>query len=421
MPSLDRLKGAPSVLPAAKPRAAARPAVPAGRGVPGDTLSLSAARAVSPAAPAAPFRYDGLAIEDLRAAQAWTPDTDGLSGLDANRELTVDYHNLDQAMTGYLGEPTLPNWMTFGKYAVNEVGRQIADLEDVLAVADAHPTKAVDLLQNLNRSKLKMLTPLLKQDFRDFQVKSWAPAYLRPLLKVPFLGPLVVGSVGFPFYVLGRLEALHKALVIGNTEIHADIAPAFDAFMRAEAAGQDGVAAVKALPGLEGRDPQDYLGQAFTRYKEARALTARAEAATDAERESLLARREQLVAEANLFVGLHEQMDILQAPDVFGDPQVASLVDAMDGQMSVTDPLGKHLLLPNGGRWTDFATRMGMVPARAGEPGAIAVRDHEGAVRFYKVEPDPARRVGTIASYFEDGLDTKRAQALIAGVPPRVA
>src|SRR3954469_5664876 len=58
-----------------------------------------------------------------------------------NQVINQTYHVIDTAMTGYLGDPLVANWFTYGQHASREAGTQIANLEAGLAVLrDALPT-----------------------------------------------------------------------------------------------------------------------------------------------------------------------------------------------------------------------------------------------------------------------------------------
>lgn len=421
MRSVDSL--APLSVSPRRPASAPPPAEKAtAQGLAGDQLALQARVPAAASAPGA-FAYAGMTVPDHRVAQGWRPGAKGPSGIEANRAITAGYHDLDQAMTGYLGEPAIANWLTFGKYASRQAGVQIADLEDLIGASKLRPGAMVDLLKNADAGKFGTLLPFLKQNYKDYLTGMHSTGIMKKLLQIPVLGPLVASPLGFPIFALRRVQELRDALVKGNTAVWSDVAPAFDTFMKAEAQGKDGVAALKAAGYDRLPAGKDYIVPAFEKYRQARALTEKAAAPEIAPsaRESLLARRKTLVNEANLLLVTHEQMDVVQDPTIFGDPDVASMIGAMKGRMTVDDALGAHPLLPKGGNWTDFETRMGYVPVAPDAPGAIRVKDREGKVHHYAPAPSPAARPGTIASYFESGLDPATATKLIKSAPPRVA
>ena len=75
----------------------------------------------------------------------------------------------------------------------------------------------------------------------------------------------------------------------------------------------------------------------------------------------LTAEREARANRANLLIGFQEQLVILQPIFNTMQPELRDIA----GTMALNDPRGKIPLLPNGGNWGDFYTRMGIDPARA--------------------------------------------------------
>jgi hypothetical protein len=296
--------------------------------------------------------------------------------------VTATYQALDEAMTAYLGEPRLPNWMTYGKYASREVGAQVIRLEEVMKVAEAHDEEAAfDTVR----------------DFLGDSTKLGGQGVA--LLRI---------SRGNPFQAVKNATAIRDALVAGNTGVYTDIAPAYDVILKAEAAGRDGVAALRAAGwGRAPRDDQGLLLEAFTLYQ--RAARERS-TLTPEERKALIQR-------ATLTIGNHEQMVVLQGPTMFGNPEVARLLSSLSSLLTVSDARGTQRLLPYGGNWADFATRMGYDDVPASTPGAMRVVDHAGVEHFFAPSLDPKRWEGTIGKYFVDGMEPAAAKAIIAGTP----
>jgi hypothetical protein len=322
--------------------------------------------------------YAGVPLPDLSAARTWRPGDAGPDGSAANRTITATYHALDQAMTRYLGEPALPNWMTFGKYASREAGVQILRMEELLKIA-----------QRLDANALANTL----EDFVDNQ---------RLLGKQ---GLEMLAYSGSPVAFMRNVKLMRDALVAGNTGVYEDVAPAYDQFLRSEAAGGDGLAALKAAGyGRPPHDPQGLLLQAFTLYQQA----GRQRAALPP------AARQALIARANLLIVTHEQMDVVQGPHIFGDPAVAKLMQRMTRTMTVTDARGTRTLLPDGGNWADFATRMGYREVAPGTPDAIPVKDQAGRTHLYVVDP---ARPGTISAYFASALNARDARTMIGHTP----
>ena len=103
---------------------------------------------------------------------------------------------------------------------------------------------------------------------------------------------------------------------------------------------------------------------------------------------------------------------------VFGDPAVYKLLEALSDTMVMTDANGVHALLPHGGNWADFATRMGFAEVPAGTVAdAFKVTDHAGVTHHFVMHPEAKKREGTIGQYFADDLSGERATTMIHGTP----
>ncbi|MFP5502413.1 MAG: hypothetical protein ACLGIN_07970 [Candidatus Sericytochromatia bacterium] len=374
-------------------RIASQPVSPPPGHVAAPDATYVAPRLAPPVSKKAGLKYPGLDLPDVRVAREWAPGKRGLDGGTANRIVNETYTKLDAGMSAYLGAPAVPNWMSFGKFASREAGGQILRMEEVLKITKRlDADSAIDSLQDLAKHS-DLLGPAGYQ-----------------LLKL---------SRGNPLAFVRNTEKIHAALVHGNTGVYADIAPAFDRFLRAEAAGQDGVDALKkAGYGGGEKDPQGLLLASFKGYAKARALGEQAKKATGAEQAKLLDQRQAVAHRANLLLGVHEQMVVLQGPEVFGNPELAKLIGALTTTMALTDANGTHPLLPNGGNWATFADRMGFLAVPAGsDPQAIKVVDHQGVTHHYVLHPDAKVREGSIAQYFLDSLGPEAASKLIAQPP----
>lgn len=323
-----------------------------------------------------------LPLAGLGQAVAWRPGLSGMSGTQANLRVTATYQALDEAMTKFLGEPLLPNWMTFGKYASREVGSQVIRLEELMKLsAKLDPEAAHDTLKDFFSDSLKL------------------GGQAAALLKV---------SRGNPFAAARNATTIRDALVAGNTGVYGDIAPAYDTFLKAEAAGRDGLAAMRDRGyGRAPKDPQGLLLEAFTLYQRA----AREKATLDP------AERRALVQRATLTLGNHEQMVVLQGPQMFGNFEVSRLLSSLSSLLSVTDARGTERLLPHGGNWSDFATRMGYDDVAADTPGAMRVIDHQGGEHHFIPSRDPKRWDGTIGKYFVEGMAPAAAKVISEGRP----
>lgn len=348
------------------------------------------------------FEYAPVALQDLREAKGWDPESGGMSGSDANATINQTYDTLDKDMTRYLGEPPVANWMTFGKYASREAGEQIRNLENVERAASGDLDAAARVAGDMAEPTAAMQALLLGADTakRVYDDEN---------------GQVVTDTVP---QVFDTLSTMRDALVEGNTEIYQNIAPAFDAFLRGEADPASSGLQALAEAGYEKgskKDPQGFVTAAFEKYAQARQKGLEANEAGDpAERQRLLDERAQLVGDANLQIGLQEQMTILQRNSIYGDRDMQAALGAVSGTMSLRDANGTHALRPDGRNWSGFADRMGLRETSPDDPNGIAVTDPKGRTRHYV--PDPSQK-GTIVEYFTENLEGDAARTLIEGSP----
>jgi hypothetical protein len=421
------------------------------------------------------FKYAPITQKNLLAAQTWSAGTTGLTGVEANQEINRTYNTLDHAFQAYLGEPTVPNWMTFGKYASREAGQQIMNLEASLEALHTLGTPDLTLINDERSAKAlvqvmaqdKMVEQSMRMAAKSLGINPALPAtdlvqeLVKDLASSPTTAPAKIATI------TGNLEKLHEALVKGNTRIYHNIVPAYDTFMKAEMAGGDGVAALeKAGYGsgggvfvdrstTTGKDPQSFVLDAFKKYKQAKnlgdqvqILAERKQSSGDASGElqtqidALQKQRTEVIHAANLLIGCQEQMGILQDGDIFTDPLVSNMLQAMSGTMTLTDAIDTSDLLPGASpstsNWADFPTRMGLdeVPAadlskyrianpQVGDPPAgtdshlpAVVRvegPSAGNIRYFKTNGN----AGTISSYFADRTFDASKAAKVSAAPPR--
>lgn len=338
------------------------------------------------------FEYDPVALPDLGEAKEWRPGSDKLPGADANAHINDTYDKLDKDMTRYLGQPTVANWMTFGKYASREAGEQIRNLENVERL------RSGDIDAGLVAARDMANAGAMNQGLR--------------LVKDTASRDDASGTI------TDKLSVMRDALVEGNTDIYGNIAPAYDAFLRGEAdPAKGGMQALKEAGYEKGseKDPQGFVTAAFQKYAEARQKGIEAEQASDpAERQRLLNERTQRMNEGNLQIGLQEQMTILQRDSIYGDPNMKEALQAIGGTMSLTDANGTHALRPDGASWAGFAERMGFARTTADDPNGIAVADHQGRKTSYV--PDNTQ-TGTIYEYFTKNVEGDAARNLIESAP----
>lgn len=390
------------------------------------------------------FAYTHLPIDPVSDARdKWVAGSTIQSGVQANDIINTTYDHLDRQFDKYLGEPRLANWMTFGKYASREAGTQIQNLEASLEALETF--KKIDGSTGNDERAAKALIKVISSDRMLEQSLRMALEVSNDVSSADFSDYLLKGLTGvglekgfeFAGKMIGALETLRGAMVKGNTRIYENVAAPFDVFMAAETKGENGLEALKKA-GYNGptpghtfttatvKDPQGYVIQAFTKYKQAKTIADKIEilkkedpVGNKAEIDKLLAQRKQVTHEANLLIGMQEQLTILQDKDIFGDPMVSRLLRAMSGTMSITDANGKHELLPGStpktASWADFKTRMGLEEATATTPGAIKARMPDGTTHYF-VAKYP---VGTISEHFLNSLEGPKADNLVKS-PPRV-
>lgn len=341
---------------------------------------------------------------DVRAARAFRPGHAGMSGAAANAAVTNGYQALDRAFAAYLGDPPLAVWVTFAKYASRQVGKWIRITEDVMTMAHAvHRGGAIPRGLAAARDLLSAGAGLRLVDVAQPGVARALSAGLDPL---------------------GRVAVVRDALVEANTEIFARIGASFHAFLAGEARGAGRAAMAELVRSGAVEDPMGNLSRGFELYERARALGVRARAACRSEREVLLALRRRLVAEANWLLAVQEQA-LIQRPSIFDHPVMRDVLrHARAGSLQLSlagreesAPSERFALLPQGGSWADFATRMGLRPIEGGArpPGAIMVT-LPGRATAEAFAPDE-RRWGTIRDLFSRYLDGPAGDRLVRGAP----
>ncbi|MBC7541838.1 MAG: hypothetical protein H7338_03825 [Candidatus Sericytochromatia bacterium] len=314
---------------------------------------------------------------DLTAATQWRPGSKGISGYQANATIIARYNIIDKGFTAYLGDPPIAGWTRFAKQACRGAGEQIALLESLMGIRetvlgfDFDPANEVNAL----REMVALLNdPNVEKMFNAFFGGSSDVAAIRSDFNKDNLVDACVKLKAMVGRISGSLDKLHGAFVQGNTEIAKNIAAAYDVFLKGEAAqdktpGEDGLTALKAKLTTDksqvakGKiyDPQGYLLMAFTKYQSANRLTSRLHGVEPGpNRTLLLNQRKHLIDEGNLLIGCQEQLVILQQASIFGDKDVSWVMSQMSKNASLPLPGGKeYKLLPDGGNWADFATRMG--------------------------------------------------------------
>lgn len=355
------------------------------------------------------------------------------SGETMNAEVTENYHEIGTRLDEYLAHPGVVNWPQIGQHASATAGEAIQPLESVLKgdvgglkqmlvsgeffglfkdfglpllfksiqehglkeLMDLSPWKmATTFGKNLGLAKdmIQKLPELLSNPQDAAKILGKDALEMVTNVLAPLLPDKIVGQL------FSDLGVLHEGLVATNANIHNDFAPAFDAFLDAESQGSDGVAAVRAMVASgELKDPSGLVVDALACYQQAR-LT------------SDPAAKRALIERANMLIAMHEQHHVAQP--AFADQRFQELCAVVSQDLVMSDPSGDYPLLPQGGNWADFETRMGMaeVPASEAEArftsnddpscGLYRVTDEDGGHRYYELKPS-AEREGTISGYFD--------------------
>src|SRR4051812_28192736 len=360
-----------------------------------------------------------------------------------NQVINQTYHVIDAAMTGYLGDPLVSNWYTYGQHASREAGTEIRALQEGLQVLrDVLTTLAtlnfgnpitafqaavtairtfrriLDLINTPGLIQQAIQLALAKAGISVADIQSLVSEAQTVLIESPTMGmnPIamyhMVRFIGHVAAMAGKLIAAFPAVIAavekiyenmkrGNREIYENVAPAAHNFLQAAQGAPNGVPGPMAFAG----DTNGFLAAAFTEYGEIRRLGDEARAAPGTpDAATKLQQRHAKAMHANLLVGYQEQLVILQP--IF-DTMMQELT-AMNGTMVLHDPNGAHPLAHN---WGNFYSRMGIDPARApADPRTITPGSLPPLL-------PPAQRHGTIASYFNDNVDDEK----IHQAPPPIS
>ena len=133
----------------------------------------------------------------------------------------------------------------------------------------------------------------------------------------------------------------------------------------------------------------------------------------------------------NLYIGIQEQLCIVQKPDIFGKPEIAKMVDLMKNLSSIKDANGTHGLLyspiPKNGRmnmsdaiiellnktdvgkgWSDFPTSMGFLETTSKNKDAIKILMPDGKDKYFVVNKSSDRY--SISTYFNENVSGEKAK-----------
>jgi hypothetical protein len=269
-----------------------------------------------------------------------------VDAIQRNQAITRSYQQVNSAFQAYLGEPRLTDWSGLAVNASSEVGVQLRDARDI-------------------RTTMQLLTD--KQSGNGLQALRHLYARLGEDGAVPKAVGLMMSSAGFSTNTLedlglallnggthflneaknhsvnamvDSLVKVERQLAAGNRAIFLNITPAYETFLAAESAHQDGVAALKASPAFQAAP---LLIEAFSYYKLAKQTPD-------------LADRRKYVQAANLLIARHEQANIVQPYMQPIKDELGMVSDTLSFQPPGGGPRVK--LFPNGGDWANVDDRL---------------------------------------------------------------
>ncbi|QRK12384.1 hypothetical protein JQX13_21580 [Archangium violaceum] len=362
------------------------------------------------------FLHPAMALPDLRPAREWRPGHGGLCGVRANAHIIATYQELDASLLRYLGGTPYSTWLTFARYATREVGSWIRGTESFLyafGTRSASPAGQLRALQGfLASARADRILNIIGQTALRRLNSTGSSSLLVDARRLMSVGPWLTE-------VTWRVRS---ALVEANTELYHRLGFAFDLFLRAESEGRNGLEALgEAIADERLDDSLGFIRAGFARYRQTRELGPHVQGTP------LEASRRQLIHEANVLLALQEQALILQRPTIFGHPVLHEVLGAVKpGLLLLTlypesrdGSFHCFPLLPDGGNWADFASRMGfreVSPEDGSPPDAVAIRfpDRPAEQRLYV--PDRSAR-GTILDLFTRYLEGPASEALRLGRP----
>lgn len=395
----------------------------AGWGSTGSSGNNSAAASVSPIRTSSPapaagndgsrppvedFQYNGQAPGDYRGA---VDSADPKAGTKANQQITQEYTDMAEAYRDYLGGD-VASFPSMAQNGSALAGRQIQNLENGLAGLNGDPQAMTDALRGMaNRDNMLqgalMGKGLLEQAAGD---ENPAQAAMNP---AGTAGKVAAETVNDG---LRTAQAMRDGLVAGNTDIHHSAAPAAHAFLKGEADGGKGMEALREagyFPGSE-KDPQGLYTKAYGMLGDVRRLGLEAAKETDPTKKAELTRqRDELMKRSNMHLFSQEQMT-LEKPNIYGNPDMKQAIGSIGGTMALDGPNGRYDLLPNGGDWTDYKTRMGFQEVDKPGPDSVTMTGADGKPVHYQADPSAK---GTVSHYSNTNTTGQNARNIVDNPP----
>jgi hypothetical protein len=341
-------------------------------------------------APKENFQYDGKAPGDYRNAQN-SPDPK--AGTKANREINQEYQALSESYRDYLGGD-VASFPALAKNGSHLAGQQIQNLENSQLALQGDPQAMTDAMRGMANKDNLVQGAMLGKGIAERAAGDEKPsdALTNP---VGTAGKVAGETVGDG---LNTMNQMRDSLVAGNTEIHHSAAPAAHAFLKGESNGGKGMEELRKsgyYPGSE-KDPHGLYTKAYSMLPEVRELGLQASKETDpANKKQLEKQRDDLMKKSNLHLFTQEQLT-LEQPKIYENQTMKNAIGSIGGTMTLDGPSGRYDLLPNGGDWTDFKTRMGYDQVDKAGENTVSINGKDGKPIHY--QPDP-NAVGTVSHY----------------------
>lgn len=369
------------------------------------------------------------------------------SNLERNEQITRWYHETDVVLSKFLGQPDVPTWARFAKYASYNAGVQLRNIEEgiqvltSLAVANvqcrsglaqldiAQFTRGVragmdcfreimDLLKHDGLAGEALIYSLSESGISDTDrqrlagtlgrdcPRSWMTRGFVLLKNLPtFLGSLDT--------VLSSLEEIHGRVGAANQAIYDFMAPKLAGFL------QDGYTARPSNPSSErASNTERFFDRALFLYARARELGVQAEALPIAslERAETLELRRSLVHRGNVLATFGEQVFRAQ-PQL---EHVSQFIDRSTRFMRLSFPGTRFTFgapITGERRWSQVYDRMGIDSNEApADPCDVC---EERFVPFFR--PSDPRFIGTIGHLLLLGKDDPALATALRTAPPPIA
>ena len=345
-----------------------------------------------------------------------------------NGVINASYQAFDQAMTTYLGKPTISSWVTYAQHASRGAGENIRLMDGALRTLNTSYALMVRLGIKPSPLKIAMnLGDIIKVVRNAFQLitapgmvgagvslafqksgitsamlqgtlskaLSWNP--IKNIQAAAEVAAMVVLLIQALPKVIAAIAKILANLKTGNQQIYEAMAPAYRQFLMAANGSPNGVPGPISMNGKD--DPNGLIQAGFVAYGEVKTLADQADGlpSSDPQAGQLLARRQQKAHQGNMMIVTQEQ---ISAQPLF-DQMKAEF--AAVGSQAIELPSGQFILTQ--GNWADFHTRMGYSQQDVPNMNALTPSDFTGPNSIISSNP----KSGTILDLFSSKLNDKTA------------